>query len=137
MNTKLMLCIFLLSITTLVKANTTGINVTDTITNAVIDVEYKPEDHSGFIWKDELELARVIPTSDGKGIRITLPNADPAKVIILDKKGRKNLKSILYVAPAVIDISELRNGAYQLIIQSHNETVVKMFTKTKPGKKNK
>ena len=135
MNTKLMLCIFLFSITTLVKGNTISKNIADTITHAVIDVEYKPEDHSGFIWKDELELARIIPTSDGKGIRITLPNADPAKVIILDKKGKKNLKSILYVAPAVIDISKLRNGTYQLIIQSHNETVVKVFTKTKPGKK--
>ena len=130
-----MLCIFLFSITTLVKGNTISKNIADTITHAVIDVEYKPEDHSGFIWKDELELARIIPTSDGKGIRITLPNADPAKVIILDKKGKKNLKSILYVAPAVIDISKLRNGTYQLIIQSHNETVVKVFTKTKPGKK--
>ena len=130
-----MLCVFLFSITTLVIGNTIPKNVTDTITHAVIDVEYKPEDHSGFIWKDELELARIIPTSDGKGIRITLPNADPAKVIILDKKGKKNLKSILYVAPAVIDISKLRNGTYQLIIQSHNETVVKVFTKTKPGKK--
>ena len=135
MNTKLMLCIFLFSITTLVKGNTISKNIADTITHAVIDVEYKPEDHSGFIWKDELELARIIPTSDGKGIRITLPNADPAKVIILDKKGKKNLKSILYVAPAVIDISKLRNDTYQLIIQSHNETVVKVFTKTKPGKK--
>ena len=130
-----MLCIFLFSITTLVKGNTISKNIADTITHAVIDVEYKPEDHSGFIWKDELELARIIPTSDGKGIRITLPNADPAKVIILDKKGKKNLKSILYVAPAVIDISKLRNDTYQLIIQSHNETVVKVFTKTKPGKK--
>ena len=135
MNTKLMLCIFLFSITTLVKGNTISKNIADTITHAVIDVEYKPEDHSGFIWKDELELARIIPTSDGKGIRITLPNADPAKVIILDKKGKKNLKSILYVAPAVIDISKLRNGTYQLIIQSHNETVVKVFTKTKIRKK--
>ena len=135
MNTKLMLCVFLFSITTLVKGNRIGYSVTDTITHAVIDVEYKPEDHSGFIWKDELELARIIPTSDGKGIRITLPNADPAKVIILDKKGKKNLKSILYVAPAVIDISKLRNGTYQFIIQSHNETVVKVFTKTKIRKK--
>lgn len=134
MNTKLMLCIFLFSMTTLVKANTTGMNITDTITNAVIDVEYKPEDHTGFNWKDELELSRVIPTSDGKGIRITLPNADPAKVIILDKTGKKNLKSILYVAPAVIDISKLRNDTYQLIIQSHNETVVKVFIKTKTRK---
>ncbi len=135
MNTKLVLCIFFFSITTLVKANTTGMNVTDTITGAVIDVEYKPEDHSGLIWEDELELARILLTTDGKGIRITLPNADPAKVVILDKKGRKNLKSVLYVAPAVIDVSELKNGAYQVIIQSHNVTVVKVFTKTKPRKK--
>ena len=79
MNTKLMLCIFLLSITTLVKANTTGMNVTDTITNAVIDVEYKPEDHSGFIWKDELELARVIPTVGRQGYKDYITKRRPCQ----------------------------------------------------------
>ena len=135
MNTKYLLCAFLFTFAATVKGNTITKCVTDTITQAVIDVEYKPEDHSGLNWKNELELARIIPTSDGKGIRITLPNADPAKVIILDKNGKKNLKTILYVAPAIIDISNLRNGDYQLIIQSHNETVVKVFTKTTPRKK--
>ena len=134
MYTKLIFFVFLFAFTVTAKGNTITKCVTDTITQAVIDVDYKPEDQSGLNWKDELELSRVIPTIDGKGIRITLPNADSAKVIILDKKGKKNLKSILYVAPAVIDISELRNGAYQLIIQSHNETVVKVFTKSKPKK---
>ena len=135
MNTKLIFFVLLFTVATTVKGNTNTKCVTDTISQAVIDVEYKPEDHSRLNWKAELELSRVIPTIDGKGIRITLPNADSAKVIILDKKGKKNLKSILYVAPAVIDISELRNGVYQLIIQSHNETVVKVFTKSKPKKR--
>lgn len=135
MNTKYLLCIFLFTFATAAKGITITKCVADTITHAVIDVEYKPEDHSGLNWKNELELARVIPTLDGKGIRITLPNADPAKVIILDKKGKKNLKTILYVAPAIIDIANLKNGNYQLIIQSHNETVVKVFTKTKNRKK--
>lgn len=81
-----------------------------------------------------MELARVISTLDGKGIRITLPNADPAKVIILDKNGKKKLKSVLYVAPAIIDISKFRNGNYQLILQLHNVVAVKMFKKV-PAKK--
>lgn len=114
----------------------TSVCNTDTIKNAVIDVEYKAEDHSGLNWKDELELARVIPTLDGKGIRITLPNADPAKVIILDKNGKKKLKMISYVAPAIIDISDLRNGEYQLILQSHNVVAVKSFKKA-PAKRKK
>lgn len=108
---------------------------TDTITQAVIDVEYKPVDQSGLNWKDELELARVIPTLNGKGVRISLPNADTAKVIILDRTAKRKLKSILYVAPAVIDISDLKNGDYKMIIHSHNVSVVKSFTKSKNKRK--
>ena len=130
-----MLSLFVFMSAIAVKGNTNTESLTDTITHAVIDVEYKPEDLSGLNWKDELELARVIPTLDGKGLRITLPNADLAKVVILDRKGKKILKTVLYVAPAVIDISELRNRTYQIVIQSHNETSVKVFSKTKPRKK--
>lgn len=94
-----------------------------------IEVEYIKSERSGLQWKDELELARIIPTSDKKGIRITLPNSDPAKVIITDKKGKKKLKTLSYIAPAIIDISDLRKGMYQLILESHNEVVVKTFRK--------
>lgn len=132
--TVLLICsAFLLSVGT---ANGALVCKTDTIKNAVIDVEYKAKDTTGIIWKDELELARIISTLDGKGIRITLPNADPAKVIILDKTGKKKLKMISYVAPAIIDISDLRNGEYQLILQSHNVVAVKTFKKA-PAKKKK
>jgi hypothetical protein len=105
---------------------TPAINFKDDNTN---EVEYIKSDRSGLQWKDELELARIIPTSDKKGIRITLPNSDPAKVIITDKKGKKKLKTLSYIAPAIIDISDLRKGMYQLILESHNEVVVKTFRK--------
>lgn len=94
---------------------------------AQIEVEYIKSDASGINWKDELEQARILPTLDRKGIRITLPNSDPAKVIILDKKGKKKLKSLSYIAPAVIDVSDLRRGNYQIIIELHKEIVVKQL----------
>lgn len=94
-----------------------------------IEVEYIQTDSGGVRWKEELELARIIPSADKKGIRITLPNSDPAKVIILDKKGKKKLKALKYTAPAIIDISDLKKGTYQLILESHQIVVVKSFNK--------
>lgn len=98
---------------------------------AVIDVEYKAIDSSGIKWKQELELTRIIPTLNGKGIRITLPNSDTAKVLILDDQGNKKLKPILYVAPAMINVSKLKKGSYQLILEMHNVVVLKTFQKSK------
>lgn len=113
-----------------------AINIHKVNTNVLIDsvksktqieVEYIKSDASGINWKDELEQARILPTLDRKGVRITLPNSDPAKVIILDKKGKKKLKTLSYIAPAVIDVSDLRRGNYQIIIELHKEVVVKQL----------
>ena len=113
-----------------------AINIHKVNTNVLIDsvksktqieVEYIKSDTSGIHWKDELEQARILPTLDRKGIRITLPNSDPVKVIILDNKGKKKLKSLSYIAPAVIDVSDLRRGNYQIIIELHKEVVVKQL----------
>lgn len=138
MNLQKLLIIIIISFSGILKGNSVGNNtggstcIQDSLSgNAVIDVEYKPNDKSGIIWKDELELARIIPTLDGNGIRITLPNSDPAKLIILDKKGKKTLKKISYVAPAIIDISDLKKGSYQLILESHNVVVIKTFLKSR------
>lgn len=107
---------------------------TEVLTDSVksktqIEVEYIKSDTSGINWKDELEQARILPTLDRKGIRITLPTSDPAKVIILDKKGKKKLKTLSYIAPSIIDVSDLRKGNYQLILESHQVVVVKSFKK--------
>lgn len=103
--------------------------LTDTIKHATLEVEYKAAYDKTINWESELKQSRVIPTIDGKGIRITLPNSDSAKVIILDRLGKKKLKRIMYVSPAVIDISDLRKGTYQLIIEIHREIAVKSFQK--------
>lgn len=97
------------------------------ISKSTIDVEYKTVDSSGVNWNKVLASARVVPTLDKKGIRITLPNSDPAKVIIMDKTGSKMLKTIAYVAPAIIDISDLFNDEYQLILESHHAVTVISF----------
>jgi hypothetical protein len=96
---------------------------------AVIDVEYDNTSATNIDWKVEIEQARITHTLDNKGIRITLPNSDPAKVIITNEKGTKVLRTISYVAPAVIDISKLRKGNYQLIIEIHGIVKVKTFEK--------
>ena len=97
------------------------------VTNAIIEVEYIKSDSSGIDWKNALEEARILQTLDRKGIRITLPNDDTAKVLITNKKGNKILKKINYIAPAVIDISELHRKTYQIIIEIHDVVVVKKF----------
>lgn len=101
----------------------------DTLKQATLDVEYKTGFDNTINWESELKQTRVIPTMDGKGIRITLPNSDSAKIIILDRLGSKKLKKIMYVSPAVIDISDLRKGQYQLIIEIHKVIAVKTFQK--------
>jgi hypothetical protein len=106
----------------------TNIDRNDSIvTNAIIEVEYIKSDSSGINWKNALEEARILQTLDKKGIRITLPNNDTAKVLITNKKGNKILKKINYVAPAVIDVSKLHRKTYQLIIEMHDTVVVKKF----------
>lgn len=106
------------------------VNKIDTVApTAVIDVEYDTTAATNINWKVEIEQARITHTLDKKGIRITLPNSDPAKVIITNEKGTKVLRTISYVAPAVINISKLRKGNYQLIIEIHGIVEVKTFEK--------
>lgn len=63
-----------------------------------------------------LETMRVTRADNGASIRLTLPDSSPAKVVIYDRKGRKMLKAVNYVAPMKIDLSDLKHGKYRMVV---------------------
>lgn len=73
-----------------------------------------------------LDEARVTFNPNKSGIRLTLPTQEPAKVVIFDHKERM-VKAVKYIAPFLIDITDLKPGAYQLYIQYGNATATKEF----------
>ena len=64
-------------------------------------------------------------TPDKRGIRLTLPDQTPAKIAIYNKKGTKLMKAVRYVAPMVLDLSDLKSGTYQMVINYGDATAVK------------
>lgn len=79
-----------------------------------------------------LDDARVTFNPNRSGIRLTLPTQDQAKVVIFDSKEHV-VKAVKYVAPYLIDVTDLKPGKYQLYIQYGNATATKPFEVT--GKK--
>ncbi|MDE7160978.1 MAG: hypothetical protein K2O24_09100 [Muribaculaceae bacterium] len=63
-----------------------------------------------------LEAMRVTRTPDGKAIRLTLPEQTPAKVAFFDRKGKKLLKTVSYISPMKIDVSDLKHGTYRMVV---------------------
>lgn len=98
-----------------------------------MDVEFNPSDYSELPVNHEIALrnARVTHTPGYEGIRITLPDATPAKVAIFDKKGKKLIKAIRYVSPMMIDVSDLKPGDYKVFISYGNAYAEKDFTMPK------
>ena len=94
-----------------------------------MDVEFNPTDYSELPVNHEVALrnARVTHTPGYEGIRITLPDATPAKVAIFDKKGKKLIKAVRYVSPMMIDVSDLKSGDYKVFISYGNAYAEKAF----------
>ncbi len=59
---------------------------------------------------------RVTYTPRHSGIRLTLPDQSPARVGIFDEKGEKLLKAVNYVAPMMIDLTDLPRGKYVMAV---------------------
>lgn len=95
-----------------------------------MDVEFNPSDYSELPVNHEIALknARVTHTPGYEGIRITLPDATPAKVAIFDSKGKKLIKAVHYVSPMMIDVSDLKAGEYKAFISYGNAYAEKGFT---------
>lgn len=85
------------------------------------DVSELPINHA-----KALDDVRVTFTPNNAGIRLTLPTQEQAKVVIFDKKERM-VKAVKYVAPFMIDISDLKPGKYQMYIQYGNAESIKPF----------
>lgn len=96
-----------------------------------LNVTYSPtsSDEVPLNYKVALEESRLIQTLDKDGVRISLPNMEPAKVVFMNKRGTKVMKCVNYISPAKINISDLKKRTYQVIIQYGNATTVKTFKK--------
>lgn len=77
-------------------------------------------------YANALDEARVTFNPNNSGIRLTLPTQEPAKVVIFDSKERV-VKAVKYVAPYIIDVTDMKPGKYQLYIQYGNATATKPF----------
>lgn len=97
-------------------------------------VKFSPKDISSLPvnYVKALDDARVTFNPNRSGIRLTLPTQDQAKIVIFDSKEHV-VKAVKYVAPYLIDVTDLKPGKYQLYIQYGNATATKPFEVT--GKK--
>ncbi len=109
-----------------IKANTLNVAVYNEPENVVIPVNLA----------EALKDAAVIMTEENDGFRITLPDAQIAKVIITDRKMKSVLKAVEYVAPAVIRLDGLKPGTYKAVIEYGSAMEVKTF-RYAPGKRAK
>lgn len=91
-------------------------------------VRFSPKDISALPvnYAKALDDARVTFNPNDSGIRLTLPTQEQAKVVIFDSKERV-VKAVKYVAPYLIDVTDMKPGNYQLYIQYGNATATKPF----------
>lgn len=89
-------------------------------------VRFSPDDLSALPVNHAkaLEDVRVTFNPNNSGIRLTLPTQEQARVVIFDSKERM-VKAVKYVAPYLIDITDLKPGSYQLYIQYGNATATR------------
>lgn len=94
----------------------------------VVKVKYEPktEVEQPLNFEKALLDARVTFNPNHSGIRLTLPDDTPAKVLIFNKKG-KLVKAVKYVSPYLIDIQDLKKGKYDMIIEYGNARDMKGF----------
>lgn len=94
----------------------------------LVKVKFSPKDITELPvnYVNALDEARVTFNPNNSGIRLTLPTQEAAKVVIFDSKERV-VKAVKYVAPYLIDVTDMTPGKYQLYIQYGNATATKPF----------
>lgn len=94
----------------------------------LVKVKFSPKDITELPvnYANALDEARVTFNPNNSGIRLTLPTQEAAKVVIFDSKERM-VKAVKYVAPYIIDVTDMKPGKYQLYIQYGNATATKPF----------
>ena len=87
-----------------------------------VQVSYKPSDLSAqpLDYRRALDEARCTFSEGKRGMRITLPDFSPARVAIFDGSGKKMVKAVRYVSPQLIDISSLKKGIYNVVVEYGN-----------------
>lgn len=92
-----------------------------------VEVNFQPDDTSVLPVNHQraLEEARITFTPNREGIRLTLPDQSPAKVVIFDRRMKRVIKAVRYTAPMMIDISDLQKGTYRVLISYGNATTLK------------
>lgn len=83
-----------------------------------VQVQFDPADLSSLPLNHEqaLERTRFVFVGNHKAIRLTLPDQTPARIAFFDKAGRKVLKAVRYIAPNVIDLSDMKTGTYNMVV---------------------
>lgn len=90
--------------------------------NLTIDVLYEPADLSSLPLnhREALEKMRFVFVGEHKAIRLTLPDQTPARVAFFDNSGKKVIKAVRYIAPYVIDLSDMKPGKYNMVVSYGN-----------------
>lgn len=96
-----------------------------------VAVSFNPQntDELPLNYEKALRESRVTYTPNRSGIRLTLPDPTEAKIAIYDKKMKKLLKAVRYVSPMMIDIADLPEGTYNMVVSYGNAIEVKSFEK--------
>lgn len=100
--------------------------VKSNILKVMVSFQPKELDKLPLDFAEALEQARVTFNPDRSGIRLTLPESTPAKVLIFNKKG-KMMKAVKYVSPYIIDIKDLKKGKYTMLVEYGNSRDFKYF----------
>lgn len=110
------------SSTTKITVSSANPNVTSN--NLTIDVEFRPTSLSSLPINHEkaLERMRYVFVNGHNAIRLTLPDQTPAKVVFFDSTGSNVIKAVRYIAPNVIDLSDLKSGNYNMVVNYGNAT---------------
>lgn len=90
--------------------------------NLTIDVTFNPADITKLPinYGQALENMRYVFVGDNKAMRLTLPDQTPAKVVFFGKDGKTVVKAVRYVAPNVIDLTDMKSGKYNMVVSYGN-----------------
>jgi hypothetical protein len=78
-------------------------------------------------YAEELAVASIYFTEDQQAIRLALPNSEPARILLMDRKMKKVIDAYQYVSPAAIQVGHLRKGTYHLLVEYGPASEIKTF----------
>lgn len=90
--------------------------------NLTVEVTFSPTDLASLPINHQkaLENMRFVFVPGHKAIRLTLPDPTPARVVFFDSEGKHVIKAVRYIAPNVIDLSGMKSGRYNMVVNYGN-----------------